>query len=105
MLHKFNKLCHKYLLINLYNNLTNLDSKIIMIEIELRLFADLNELKPENSLNYQIQEGTNIKQLIIELGITEERAKIIFINGRKKDVGYSLKHKDRVGIFPPVGGG
>jgi sulfur-carrier protein len=105
MLHKFNKLCHKYLLINYYNNVTNLNSKIIMIKIELRLFADLRTFQPEDSLNYQIKKGTNIKELLEKLGINTERAKIIFINGKKKNINDSLKHRDRVGIFPPVGGG
>ncbi|MCK5312204.1 MAG: MoaD/ThiS family protein [Desulfobacteraceae bacterium] len=76
-----------------------------MIKIELRLFADLSKFQPENSEDYQVQEDTSIEQLLLELGIDKERAKIIFVNGRKKNIEDSLKHGDRVGIFPPVGGG
>ena len=76
-----------------------------MIKIELRLFADLSKYQPENFENYQIQEGTSIEQLLLELGIDKKRAKIVFINGKKKNLEDSVKHGDRVGIFPPVGGG
>ena len=76
-----------------------------MIKIELRLFADLSKYLPENSKNFQINNNTNVEQLLLLLGINNNRAKIIFINGRKKDLNDCLKQGDRVGIFPPVGGG
>jgi len=76
-----------------------------MTNIEIRLFANLNKFLPKNSENYPIKKNMSVKQLVIQLGINIDQAKIIFINGRKKNYDAILKNGDRVGIFPPVGGG
>ena len=76
-----------------------------MINIELRLFANLNKFSPKDSKNYPIKKNMNILQLLSQLGIDMEQAKIIFINGKKKNYNDCLKNGDRVGIFPAVGGG
>ena len=77
----------------------------MMIKIELRLFADLSKYLPKNSESFQINNNASIEQLLLKLGINKDRAKIVFINGIKKDLKECLKQGDRVGIFPPVGGG
>ncbi len=76
-----------------------------MIKIELRLFANLNKFTPENSKNYSVEDNITIGRLLSNLKINKDNAKIIFINGVKKDIHDKLKNNDRVGIFPPVGGG
>ncbi|WP_455464048.1 MoaD/ThiS family protein, partial [Candidatus Hodarchaeum mangrovi] len=46
------------------------------------------------------------QDLLNQLGIEREQAKIIMINGVGiTDVYYILKENDEVAIFPPVGGG
>ncbi len=53
----------------------------------------------------EIPEGTRVMDLVVGLGIPEADVKLIFINGRREFPTYALKNNDRVGIFPPVGGG
>ncbi len=76
-----------------------------MIKIDLRLFANLSGFLPENSDCFPVENNTTVEQLLRKLGIDLEQAKIIFINGEKKSLHDYLRHGDRVGIFPPVGGG
>jgi sulfur-carrier protein len=76
-----------------------------MIQIELKLFVTLARYLPVKSEAYDIEEGTTIKDLISDLGIPNDIVKLIFINGKKQDPNYHIRHKDRVGLFPPVGGG
>lgn len=76
-----------------------------MIQIELKLFVTLSKYLPSKSEAYDILEGTTINQLINDLGIPNGIVKLIFINGKKQDRNYRIQHKDRVGLFPPVGGG
>jgi len=76
-----------------------------MIQIELKLFVTLARYLPSKSEAYDILEGTTINQLINDLGIPNGIVKLIFINGKKQDGNYTIQHKDRVGLFPPVGGG
>jgi molybdopterin converting factor small subunit len=76
-----------------------------MIKIHLNLFVTLSEYLPENSECFEILEDTSVEKLISDLGIPLELVKLIFINGKRQDLNYQLKHNDRVGLFPPVGGG
>ena len=46
-----------------------------------------------------------MRNLIKKLGIPDEKAKLIFINGVKGDLESVLYGEERVGIFPPLGGG
>jgi len=52
-----------------------------------------------------VSQGTCVMDLVTKFGIPEEDVKLIFINGKRELLSYVLKDNDRVGIFPPVGGG
>jgi molybdopterin converting factor small subunit len=73
--------------------------------IQIKLFASLQELTPPFSDEYPIDAGLNIQSLLEQLKIEPERAKLIFVNGVKADLTMTLNGGERVGIFPPVGGG
>jgi molybdopterin synthase sulfur carrier subunit len=73
--------------------------------IQLKLFASLQEFTPAASDNYPINPGQTIHSLLDNLNIPPVKAKLIFINGVKADLTAQLKGGERVGIFPPVGGG
>lgn len=73
--------------------------------ITIRLFADLGKFTPDSADNYPVNPKTSIRDLISELKIPEEKAKLIFIDGVKGELDSTLNGGERVGIFPPVGGG
>ena len=73
--------------------------------IDLRLFAGLQQFKPAHAKAYPIRDGTTIRDLIRALNIPEEKAKLLFVDGIKADLDSVLHGGERVGIFPPVGGG
>lgn len=73
--------------------------------IQLKLFAVLTAHTPMNADHYPISQGMTVDQLINTLEIPKEQAKLVFINGRRADLMDIVKAGDRVGIFPPVGGG
>ncbi len=76
-----------------------------MITIDLNLFANLSEYLPENNDKFEVFDDISVEILMTQLGVPIELTKLIFINGRRENIGYQLKNNDRVGIFPPVGGG
>ncbi|MGE5576127.1 MAG: MoaD/ThiS family protein [Syntrophothermus sp.] len=43
--------------------------------------------------------------MLARLGIPPGEAFVVMVNGRRQDLGWTLKDGDRIGIFPPVGGG
>ncbi|MCG8642228.1 MAG: MoaD/ThiS family protein [Desulfobacterales bacterium] len=76
-----------------------------MVQIELKLFVTLAGYLPENAGNHEVKEGQTIDDLIQSLGIPQGLVKLIFVNGKKQDRNYVLQDGDRLGLFPPVGGG
>lgn len=73
--------------------------------IDLKLFSTLAVRLPASATEFAIEEGTTIGQLIDRLDISPSEAKLIFVNGVRKELNTVLHGGERVGIFPPVGGG
>jgi molybdopterin converting factor small subunit len=76
-----------------------------MAAIELRLFASLAVKTPPNALEYDIEPGLSVDGLLKELKVSPEEARLVFINGVRCNLNTLLTGGERVGIFPPVGGG
>jgi molybdopterin converting factor small subunit len=76
-----------------------------MATIELRLFATLAIKTPPDALEYNIEPGLSVAGLLEKLKISPEEAKLVFINGVRCELSTALSGGERVGIFPPVGGG
>ncbi len=73
--------------------------------IDLRLFATLAPRQPDDATNFAIDDGTTIAQLIDRLNLSPSEAKLVFVNGVRTELDRVLHGGERVGIFPPVGGG
>ena len=73
--------------------------------IDLRLFASLASRMPQDAARFGIPAGITVRQLIDQFRIPPNEAKLVFINGVRKDLDTELNGGERVGIFPPVGGG
>ncbi len=76
-----------------------------MIHIDLKLFVTLSKYHPNGSGGVEVAEGTSVEKLIRDFGIPAKTVKLIFINGKKAQVTRILAEGDRLGLFPPVGGG
>lgn len=76
-----------------------------MITIDLNFFVTLNKFLPDNAKNYKVDENKTVEELILDLKIPEDLVKLIFVNGIRREKTYQLQSGDRVGLFPPVGGG
>jgi len=77
----------------------------IKATIDLRLFATLQKYTPAGAEQYTIEPGMRLADLIGRLGIPLLQSKLIFVNGRKRDLDTILEGGERVAIFPPIGGG
>jgi sulfur carrier protein ThiS len=79
------------------------------MEVELNLFATLKRYIPDevkgNSWNISISEGTKVRELLEQLKIPIGTVKLVFLNGIHANGNEILKDGDRVGVFPPIGGG
>jgi len=73
--------------------------------IELKLYATLARHLPDTADRYTVTPGTSVDQLIDRLGIDPQVVKLVFIDGRIQEKSTVLQGGERVGLFPPVGGG
>jgi len=73
--------------------------------IQLKLYATLQMFMPSSGERFPIERGMTIDDLLHLLNLPEEKAKLVFVNGRQADLTTALHGGERVGIFPPVGGG
>jgi molybdopterin synthase sulfur carrier subunit len=76
-----------------------------MVHVQLKLFASLGRVAPGNADRYPIEPGTTIGQIVDRLKIPRSQARLVFVDNVKADLERTLSGGERVGIFPPVGGG
>lgn len=79
------------------------------MNIKVKLFASLARFSPGGlpgtPFEVNVPEFTSIQDLIEQLHMPIEEAKVSFVNGLIRDPNWVLKQNDEVGIFPPIGGG
>lgn len=75
------------------------------MHIEIKLYATLKNFAPETSAQYPIEEGMTVEDLLQKLSVPANQAKLIFLDGVRGKLTSKLTGVQRVGIFPPVGGG
>jgi len=75
------------------------------IHITIKLFATLRPYAPADGDRYAVAPGTTVADLVRDLNIPPQDAKLIFINSIRRELDTPLQDGDRLGIFPPVGGG
>ena len=75
------------------------------ISIDLKLFATLQKFSSRVPQPLRLENGSCVRDVLLQFGIPTEKAKLIFINNVKVNLDAVLQDGDRLGIFPPVGGG
>lgn len=79
------------------------------MKIEVNLFATLVRYKPENTGRKPWVETCadkmTVNALLGVLNVPLKEVKVVFVNNVRADGDAVLRDGDRVGVFPPVGGG
>ena len=83
---------------------------VVLVKIELRLFAGLRKKLPPGSprgkCDLDLPEGTTIGQVLGRMDIPRASAQIVLINGdHDRDFARPLQDGDVLSVFPPVAGG
>ena len=73
--------------------------------IQIKLFASLQKFMPASADNYAIEAGITVGALLQQMDIPQEMIKLVFVDNVRAELTSILKGGERVGIFPPVGGG
>jgi sulfur carrier protein len=72
--------------------------------VQVRLFATLREGRFKNK-EINFPEGSRLGDLLNSLGILQNQAGIMLVNGRNASAEHELSASDVVSIFPSIGGG
>lgn len=77
------------------------------MRVQVRLFATLARHVADRGgiLELELPEGSTIGDLVSTLKLPPGELKVTFVNGRRRPLDYPLRAGDRVGMFPPIGGG
>lgn len=79
------------------------------MQLEVRLYATLREYAPQGAIagvfSETLPDGGTVGTLLQAIGIASEKVHMRMVNGVGVEDGYILKNQDRVGLFPPIGGG
>ena len=79
------------------------------MNVTLNLYATLSRYTPKKAKSspctIELDEGTRVRDLLEGLKIPVKKVKIVFLNGVHSKGDEILKEGDRVGVFPPLGGG
>ena len=75
------------------------------IRVQIRLYANLKALEPAGADGHPLAPGTTVGEVLAQLKVPADQVKLVFVNGRKAHLHRVLEDGDRLGVFPPVGGG
>ncbi len=78
------------------------------MEVEVHVYAHLRKYLKDyqgGGLPVNVPDGATVGDLLALLGLPEQEAQVVLVNGLRQDLTHPLQPADRVGIFPIVGGG
>lgn len=80
------------------------------MRVEVRLYATFSKHAPTKQagdpFNVNLESTDSLASLITKLGIPAKEVHLAIINGRPvHNRSLRLSEADRIGLFPPVGGG
>ena len=75
------------------------------VHIEVKLFATLKKFTPASAARYPVTAGTTVGDLFDRREFPRGLVKVMLVNATNKTVDYRIQGGERIGIFPPVGGG
>ena len=75
----------------------------IFLNATLRQYvADYN---PYQGISLEIAPGTTVARVIEQLGLPAKEVTLIMVDGRRREADLQLQGNERLGLFPPIGGG
>ena len=77
----------------------------VQIKISATLRDFISDYDPVQGLSLPLESGDTPGTMIEKLGVPLAKVKVIMVNGKHAQLETPLREGDRLGIFPPVGGG
>ncbi len=75
----------------------------IFLNASLRRFVP--GYNPYEGISLEVPPRTPVSLIISRLGLPPEEVTLIMVNGLRKGTDFVLEGDERLGLFPPIGGG
>jgi molybdopterin synthase sulfur carrier subunit len=75
----------------------------IFLNASLRQFVPGYD--PYQGLTLEVAPGATVAQVAARLGLPMAEITLIMVDGRRQETDFSLQGSERLGLFPPIGGG
>ncbi len=79
------------------------------MKIQVHLYASLTRHLPDEIRGQEpwieVPEGVSVRNLLVKWNVPLDQVKLVFINGIHAELDAVLRTEDRLGVFPPIGGG
>ncbi len=80
-----------------------------MNKVEVRFFASLRKYNPNaedsDAVTVELEDKVKLGDLVNKFKIPRQEIGILMVNGKWQKETQPLQDRDRVGIFPLIGGG
>ena len=60
---------------------------------------------PYKGISLKVPPGTAVSGVIVRLGLPANEVTLIMVDGRRRGAVFMLQGDERIGLFPPIGGG
>ena len=60
---------------------------------------------PYEGIALEVPPGTPVARVIAALGLPGEEVTLIMVDGARQQADFPLQGEERLGLFPPIGGG
>jgi len=75
----------------------------IFLNASLRLYAP--GYNPYQGITLEVPPDTKVSHIISRLGLPPKEVTLIMVNGVRRPSDFPLQGDERLGLFPPIGGG
>ncbi len=63
------------------------------------------DYNPYQGISLEVAPRTRVSQVILQLSLPAKEVTLIMVDGRRQEADFVLQGKERLGLFPPIGGG
>ena len=75
----------------------------VFLNASLRLYVP--GYNPYEGIALEVPPGTPVARVIEQLGLPGEEVTLIMVDGARQQADFPLQGEERLGLFPPIGGG
>ncbi len=75
----------------------------IFLHASLRQYVE--GYNPYHGITLEVVPGATVAQVVARLGLPAPEVTLIMVDGQRQEADFSLRGSERLGLFPPIGGG